>query len=88
MYSTLAQRPTAALGGPSFNFKARRSAAVRCCKSAGAGLSVALTLLLRLGRSGVLADVLSPDGLPLRFGDLGLGEQSFVNILLYGLSKG
>lgn len=41
---------------------------------AGAGLSVALTLLLRLGRSGVLADALAPDGVPLRFGDLGLGE--------------
>jgi hypothetical protein len=41
--------------------------------SAGAGLSVALTLLLRLGRSGALVDALSPDGVPLRFGDLGIG---------------
>ncbi|KAK9836358.1 hypothetical protein WJX81_008368 [Elliptochloris bilobata] len=41
---------------------------------AGVGLSVALTLLIRLGRSGVLADALSPDGLPLRWGDLGIGD--------------
>ena len=41
--------------------------------SAGAGLSVALTLLLRLGRSGALVDALSPDGVPLRLGDLGIG---------------
>lgn len=46
---------------------------------------MALTLLLRLGRSGVLADALSPDGLPLRFGDLGLGESrgSLLGILPY-----
>ena len=55
--------------------RARRPLHVRCCEGAGAGLSVALTLLLRLGRSGVLADALSPDGLPLRFGDLGLGKR-------------
>jgi hypothetical protein len=41
--------------------------------SAGAGLSVALTLLLRLGRSGALVEALSPDGVPLRLGDLGIG---------------
>ena len=35
---------------------------------------MALTLLLRLGRSGVLADALSPNGVPLHFGDLGLGK--------------